>query len=69
MIIYNVRDCIQYSFQLLEKNSRVPLGRWDYTTNTSIKSLLANIDSCGDIQCKNINLPRAAIRSVINEKK
>tara|TARA_B110000503_G_C6989492_1_gene346742 strand:- start:369 stop:530 length:162 start_codon:yes stop_codon:yes gene_type:complete len=53
----------------MKKTARVPLGRWDYTTNTSIKSLLANIDSCGDIQCKNINLPRAAIRSVINEKK
>lgn len=62
-IVYNIL------FNSMKKTARVPLGRWDYTTNASIKSLLANIDSCGDIQCKNINLPRAAIRSVINEKK
>jgi len=50
----------------MKKTLIVPLGRWN-NDNPAIKSLLANIDSCGHYKCKKINITQSAIQSGLIE--
>ena len=36
--------------RFFKESKKTPLGRWDLK-NSNVKSLLANIDSCGDTLC------------------
>ena len=51
-----------------KKNSNLLLGRWNLKNNQNISATLANMDSCGDRLCGDINLVRDAIKNYINKK-
>ena len=51
------------------KKSNIMLGRWNLINNQNITSVLANMDSCGDRLCGNVNMVRKAIDNYSYKKK
>ena len=45
------------------------LGRWNLINNQNITSVLANMDSCGDKLCGNVDMVRKAIDNYSYKKK
>ena len=51
------------------KKSNMMLGRWNLINNQNITSVLANMDSCGDKLCGNVDMVRKAIDNYSYKKK
>tara|TARA_B100000963_G_C22631981_1_gene675407 strand:- start:1 stop:198 length:198 start_codon:yes stop_codon:yes gene_type:complete len=55
-------------FNRPNKNVNMLLGRWNLKNNQDIGGTLANMDSCGDRLCGDINVVKKAIQKYVKKK-